>query len=233
MTMTPASKPATDRLAAQDAYVAYVLKLCRNKKDQADLRSGLGRPIDRCNYMHRLLVPRLMAEEAQHRDARRAHYAVASLIAGRPRAARDAELQESPPDAAQPETASDVAQFETPPVRVPAPEWWKRPNLGASLAEGVNRKIIKPDTAESDLHLMARQSSDAIHPRLPALTRQLLGKGVTIDWAVLLYDLTWWNRDQDRIATRWLESYFRVRTREDRDYGNESHGSSETFEENH
>ncbi|WP_245990622.1 type I-E CRISPR-associated protein Cse2/CasB [Streptomyces spongiicola] len=196
--------PPIDRLAQQSAYVAYVLKLCENKKNRADLRSGLGKPVERCNYMHRLLVPRLKDGEAQHRDARRAYYAVASLIAGRPRAIRDAEAQAAA-DGAESETSGDGARVT---------DWWKRPNLGASLAEAVNKKIIKPDTAEADLHLMARQSSDAIHLRLPALTRQLLSKGVTVDWAVLLYDLTWWNRDQDRIATRWLESYFRVRTRE-------------------
>ncbi|WP_435600221.1 type I-E CRISPR-associated protein Cse2/CasB [Streptomyces sp. C10-9-1] len=204
MTTMPASKPPVDRLARQSAYVAYVLELCENKKNRADLRSGLGKPVERSNYMHRLLVPRLKDDEAQHRDARRAHYAVASLIAGRPRATRDAEAQATT-DEAEPATSDGRAQMT---------DWWKRPNLGASLAEAVNKKIIKPDTAEADLHLMARQSSDAIHLRLPSLTRQLLSKGVTVDWAVLLHDLTWWNRDQDRIATRWLESYFRVRTRE-------------------
>ncbi|MFE0645710.1 type I-E CRISPR-associated protein Cse2/CasB [Streptomyces sp. NPDC058877] len=217
----PASKPPVDRLAQQSAYVAYVLKLCENKKNRADLRSGLGKPVERSNYMHRLLVPRLMDEDVQHPDTRRAYYAIASLIAGRPRAARDAEVQAATEEEeAESGTLDDGAQ---------AADWWRRPNLGASLAEAVNKKIIKPDTAESDLHLMARQSSDAIHLRLPALTRQLLSKGVTLDWAVLLYDLTWWNRDQDRIATRWLESYFRVRTRE-LPYDDES---SSTSEENH
>ncbi|MEU9352386.1 type I-E CRISPR-associated protein Cse2/CasB, partial [Streptomyces griseoloalbus] len=47
-------------------------------------------------------------------------------------------------------------------------------------------------------------------PGLPALVRQLLAGGIAIDWAVLLEDLAWWNRGRDRIATRWLESYFRT-----------------------
>ncbi|MFC7216854.1 type I-E CRISPR-associated protein Cse2/CasB [Streptomyces polyrhachis] len=219
MTTTTAATPPADRLASQSAFVAYVLKLCENNKNRADLRSGLGRPVERSNYMHRLLVPRLMDEEVHHRDARRAHYAVASLIAARPRAARDADAQ----------AAEEAAEAGPPQDSARVTEWWNRPNLGASLAEAVNKKFIKPDTAEADLHLMARQSSDAIHIRLPALTRQLLDKGVTVDWAVLLHDLTWWNRDQDRIATRWLESYFRVRTRDLPDHDE----LSSTPEENH
>ncbi|MFE9258603.1 type I-E CRISPR-associated protein Cse2/CasB [Streptomyces sp. NPDC006879] len=215
----PPSKPPVDRLARQSAFVADVLKWCENKKNRADLRSGLGKPVERSNYMHRLLVPRLMGEDAQHQDARRAYYAVASLIAGRPRAARDAEVR----------AAAEEAESGTPHAGTQRLDWWKRPNLGASLAEAVNKKIIKPDTAEADLHLMARQSSEAIHLRLPALTRQLLGKGVNLDWAVLLHDLTWWNRDQDRIATRWLEGYFRDRTRE-LSHDDEPSG---TTEENH
>jgi len=105
----------------------------------------------------------------------------------------------------------------------PAPDWWKRPNLGVSLAQAVNKLALKPASAEGDLHLMTRQSTDAIHPRLPALTRHLLSSGVTVDWAVLLDDLSWWNHDRDRIATRWLEGYFRTRAPEDRNDSLEEH----------
>ncbi|REE61422.1 CRISPR system Cascade subunit CasB [Streptomyces sp. 3212.3] len=173
---------------ASDAFVAYVLDLCKVKKTQSDLRTGLGLPVERCNYLHRYLVPRL--PERMHPDARRTHYAVAALIAARPRAAR--------------ETDAHAANGQS------KPEWYQRANLGAALAQAVNKQIIKPDSAEGDLHLMARQSSQAIHPRLPALTRHLLTGGVAVDWAVLLEDLAWWNRDRDRIATRWLEAYFRT-----------------------
>jgi CRISPR system Cascade subunit CasB len=171
-----------------DAFVAYVLNLCKVKKTQADLRSGLGLPVERCNYLHRHLVPRL--PERMHPDARRAHYAVAALIAAHPRAPREVG-----------KPASD-GQHEQ--------HWHQRANLGISLAQAVNQQIIKPGFAEGDLHLMARQSSQAIHPRLPALTRHLLSRGVAVDWAVLLEDLAWWNRDRNRIATRWLEAYFRT-----------------------
>jgi CRISPR system Cascade subunit CasB len=181
---------------ASDAFVAYVLDLCKVKKTQSDLRTGLGLPVERCNYLHRYLVPRL--PERMHPDARRAHYAVAALIAARPRAAREAD----------PHTAGSGQ---------PHGQWYQRANLGAALAEAVNKHVIKPDSAEGDLHLMARQSSGAIHPRLPALTRHLLTGGVAVDWAVLLEDLAWWNRDRDKIATRWLEAYFRTTTDPEQD----------------
>lgn len=181
---------------ASDAFVAHVLDLCRVKKTQSDLRTGLGLPVDRCNYLHRYLVPRL--PERMHADSRRAHYAVAALIAARPRTAREAAAH-----------AADNGELRT--------DWYQRANLGAALAEAVNKRVIKPDSAEGDLHLMARQSIEAIHPRLPALTRHLLTGGVAVDWAVLLEDLAWWNRDRNRIATRWLEAYFRTAGAKDDD----------------
>jgi CRISPR system Cascade subunit CasB len=174
-----------------DQFVINILKLCENNRIKADLRSGLGLPVERCNRMHRYLVRRLPGE--QHPEARRAHYGVAALIAARPPRAREVEVER---------TATSGNQ--------PPATWHTRTNLGASLAAGVNTGLIRPGTAESHLHLFSRQSSDALHQRLPALTQHLLGGGVTVDWAVLLEDLTWWNRDRDRRATRWMEAYYRA-----------------------
>jgi CRISPR system Cascade subunit CasB len=198
MTATPlpsaSAPPPAARPRASDAFVGYVLSLCENKRVQSDLRTGLGQRVERCNYLHRYLVRRL--PEHLHSDARRAHYAVAALIAARPRSARTADAQRANSDEE-------------------SPSWTVRPNLGASLAAAVNAEVIKADSAEGDLHLFARQSSDALHQRLPALTRHLLTGGIPLDWTVLLEDLTWWDRDRDRIATRWLESYFRTADSED------------------
>ncbi|GGM23201.1 hypothetical protein GCM10010129_79440 [Streptomyces fumigatiscleroticus] len=192
MTSTPPRPTQTpDAGKASDQFVTYVLSLCENNRIKSDLRSGLGLPVERCNRMHRYLVRRL--PEEQHRDARRAHYAVAALIAARPPRARE----------------QDAARAAAPGTE-PLPQWRARPNLGASLAAGVNASLIRPGTAESHLHLFSRQSSDALHQRLPALTRHLLGGGVTVDWARLLEDLTWWNRDRDTRATRWMEAYYRA-----------------------
>lgn len=180
--------PTSSTLRTSDRFVAHVHRLCASTQARAALRRGLGLPVERCNYMHRYLVPWLRDHDDQHHgDVRRAYYAVASLIAARPRSARD-----------------------TTPDQHTSLSWYERPNLGASLGQAVSNGVLKDNSAESALHLMARQSSDAVHPGLPALVRQLLAGGIAIDWAVLLEDLAWWNRSRDRIATRWLESYFRT-----------------------
>lgn len=180
--------PTSSTVRISDRFVAYVHQVCESKQVRAALRRGLGLPVERCNYMHRYLVPWLRDHDDQHHaDVRRAYYAVASLIAARPRSARDATPDES----------ASVS-------------WYERSNLGASLGQAVAKGVLKENSAESALHLMARQSSDAVHPGLPALVRQLLAGGIAVDWAVLLEDLARWNRSRDRIATRWLESYFRT-----------------------
>jgi CRISPR system Cascade subunit CasB len=182
--------PATTKKPPRpsERFAAYVFGLCESKRTRAELRRGLGLPVERCNYLHRYLVP--WTADA-HPDAKRAHYAVAALIAARPRTARDLPA----PGAADSEGGGARRA---------------RANLGAALGQAVTRGVLKPATAESALHLMSRQSADAVHPGLPALTRQLLTGGIPVDWAVLVEDLSWWNRDRDRIATAWLESYFRI-----------------------
>ncbi|MFI1060351.1 type I-E CRISPR-associated protein Cse2/CasB [Streptomyces spororaveus] len=232
MTTTPSPTAAAERSAGQGKprpsgkFVADVLALCaRDKGAQADLRSGLGLPYDRCHRLHRHLM-HLVPHTVRHPDARRPYYAVAALIAARSRAARQEEQGRG--DNSTTETAQDAA-----PIRTER-AWWERPNLGASLAEAVNRGLMKPNSAESELHLMARVGSDTLHTRLPALIRQLVGPGVQLDWSVLLEDLSWWDDSQDRIATRWLESYFRLRSLEDRSPGTSSsdNPTNEVPEEN-
>ncbi|WP_258177505.1 type I-E CRISPR-associated protein Cse2/CasB [Streptomyces solincola] len=188
---TAAPLPPTAATARADRFIAHMHRLCHDSTQaRAVLRKGLGLPVERCTHLHRYLVPWLRDNgDPHHSDVRRAYYAVASLLAARPRSTRDSAPE---PSASLP--------------------WYARPNLGASLGQAVAQGVMKDNTAAGALHLMARQSSDAIHPALPALVRQLANAGITVDWAVLLSDLARWNRDRDRIATRWLESYFRTST---------------------
>ncbi|QRV39134.1 type I-E CRISPR-associated protein Cse2/CasB (plasmid) [Streptomyces californicus] len=182
----------TDSTAAaaplkHDRFISYIHTLCQDNRTRAELGRGLGLPVERCNYMHRYLVPWLhQHDDVSYPDTRRAYYSVASLIAARPRAARHTE-----------------------PADTSATAWYLRPNLGVALGEAVRRDVMKAGTAESALHLMSRQSSDAVHRTLPSLTRQLLGEGIAVDWSVLLKDLSWWTQNRDVIATRWLDQYFR------------------------
>lgn len=197
-----AGQPAASRKLSAEEFVAYVLSRCQSTRVRADLRRGVGLPVERCGQSHRYLAP-LTAH--LHPESERAHYAVASLIAARPRSARDADDAEAEAEAeAVTESGSDTQGEATIP-----PKWWERSNLGASFADAVNAGAMKAGSAESELHLLTRQSSEALHERLPSLTRHMLGAGVTIDWVALINDLSWWNRSQERIATRWLVSYFR------------------------
>ncbi|MGW9375014.1 type I-E CRISPR-associated protein Cse2/CasB [Streptomyces xanthophaeus] len=206
-------------------FVADVIALCaQDKRAQADLRSGLGLPYERCHRLHRHLV-RLVPAAVRHPAARRPYYAVAALIAARSRSAREEEADRAAEESVVQAGAQGAAgSAEGAAVEAPDPEgrgaaqWGRRQRitLGASLGEAVNRGVMKPDSAESELHYLARVGSDSLHGRLPALLRQFNGRGVVLDWAVLLEDLSWWERRQDHIATRWLEDFFRVRAAEER-----------------
>lgn len=189
MTDSAQAAPAPPQpLRTSDAFVARMHELCRSPQARAALRRGLGLPVERCVPMHRYLVPLLVRNgDPYHEDVKRAHYGVAALIAARPRSQRDRT----------PEAVTSVP-------------WWRRPSLGASLGQAVTKGVLKGNTAENTLHLMARQSADAVHRSLPTLVPRLLTGEVPVDWAVLLEDLASWNRDRDRIATRWLEDYFRA-----------------------
>ncbi|MGQ4514261.1 type I-E CRISPR-associated protein Cse2/CasB [Streptomyces sp. DW26H14] len=198
MTSSPsaASEPPKSPARRSDSFVVFVHDLCQTNGTRADLRRGLGLPVERCNYLHRHLVPWLskVYPGGMHQDAKRAHYAVAALIAARPRIARSTQPVGADKDAPT--------------------GWYARANLGAALGQAVGKQVMKDGSAQSALHLMSRQSAESIHPGLPALVRQLLNGGITVDWAVLLEDLSAWNRYRDRVATRWLESYFRISTAE-------------------
>ncbi|MCD0485202.1 type I-E CRISPR-associated protein Cse2/CasB [Streptacidiphilus sp. ASG 303] len=205
----PAAATTTSDTSAKPRYseefVATVMRLCGDKGTQADLRSGIGRTVEHCARMHRHLVP-LTAPDL-HPAARQARYTVAALIAARPRATRDTD-QATAPDPAQ--AAADSASSDSDRSAGSAQTWSRSTNLGTSLAEGVRHGALKDDSAEAELHLLTRQSAKAVLRRLPALTRHLQTAGVTISWAVLLEDLTWWDLDRDRIVTRWFDSYFRA-----------------------
>jgi CRISPR system Cascade subunit CasB len=192
-TAPPAAGTAPKKQRACDRFVEYVHELCQSNRTRAELRRGLALPVERCNYLHRYIVPFLSEQYGERLGGagRRAYYAVAALIAARPRSARDPE----------------------PPGWVdgrPTQDWWDRPNMGASLARAVKAGVLKEGSAENTLHLMSRQSADSVHAALPALVRQILNGGVPVDWSVLLEDLLRWDDDRDLVATRWLESYFRV-----------------------
>lgn len=74
-------------------FVAEVFKLCEDPGQRSALRSGLGRPLDECQRMHRLIAAKVPEERD---DRQRAYYAVAAMIASLPRQARDEPPADTP-----------------------------------------------------------------------------------------------------------------------------------------
>jgi CRISPR system Cascade subunit CasB len=201
----PAESRFDKRHRLREEYVAAVMALCADTGTRADLRSGLGRPMEQCGRMHRWLAWRVPEDSF----GERAHYAVASLIADRPRAVREAqaaraaaEHTDAPDTGPDPSTAAEPAL----PRLVP---WQRRSNLGTGLGQAVLAGM-KEGSAESHLRLLTRQGFASIHPRLPSLLRYVQDKDAEVDWAVLLEDLASWEVARDQIATRWLQSFYRT-----------------------
>ncbi|GAB3121268.1 hypothetical protein GCM10027160_38340 [Streptomyces calidiresistens] len=200
--------PRHDRLTAYDAFVERVRKACAGPGTQQALRRGLAKPVHEvpARTHAALLRDGLIPDHAQGEE-RRAHYAVAALIAARPRAERTADATrtgraaaEQPPD----NTASPMAI--TSPDRKPS---WGT-SLGASLAQAVIRDKSRGSGIESRLHLLVRQETDGLHRMLPAVLRLLGSTGVPADHGRLLYDIARWTHRREEISTRWLEDYYRT-----------------------
>ena len=199
---SPSQKHSIDRAAD---FVTEVLRLCEDPGNRAALRSGLGRPLDRCHRMHRVIAPRVPVTSS---DGERAYYAVAAMIAALPPQARG-HLETDTGDTEDATEAGDGTADEPEQERV-APSARRR-DFGQCLAEGVARGVLRENTAETKLNLLTRQSVDGIHRHLPGVVRVLANEPSAVDWAQLLNDLYWWQRDRDRITRRWLQSFYRTR----------------------
>lgn len=202
-------------LEPYDLFVARVIAACHNAGEQQALRRALAKPVHEVPARtHAVLLKSRHAGDDQPDlplvpyDVRnkRPFYAVAALIAARPRIQRvDADLpqddEETDLSAPEADTRRGIDGF--------------RPggtNLGESLALAITRRddAIKEKGAESKLHLLVRQDTDELHRMLPSVVRLVTGTGVRVDYACLLRDLRSWPTYHDDIVTRWLESYYRT-----------------------
>ena len=206
--MTPATAKPTRKisLAEADRYVEWITKRCDTDKGVSSaLRRGLRRTPDQAITMHRYVA----GWTESLGDDEWAHYTVAALIASRPPKTRSAATADTNSEA-QPD---EVQQASKP----------RRPNLGATLARlGGNSDRV--DTVERRLHLLVRQGVPGLQRHLPGVIRLLASAQIAPDWGVLLWDLSCWRSDRNRIARRWLQDYYRVRFREEStpDRGTES-----------
>ncbi|WP_405797437.1 type I-E CRISPR-associated protein Cse2/CasB [Streptomyces sp. NBC_01506] len=209
--------PRHPALAECDVFVGRVREACANSGTQQALRRGLAKDVDEVPARtHAALLRNGLVPDAAGGATRRAYYAVAALIAARPRAERD--LDTATREAASDDPAQAESQADTQ-VDNPADEPDGRPrftwgtSLGAGLAQAVTRggqEAVKEDGVESRLHLLVRQETDGLHRMLPAVLRQLGSAGLMADYGRLLYDVRRWQYDRDTTATRWLEDYYRV-----------------------
>ncbi len=201
-------EPRHDFLKSYDGFVAGVRAACADPGTQQALRRGLAKPVDEVPARtHAALLRKGLVPNDAKGSRRRAYYAVAALIAARPRTQRLADTNPANTDA----TAEEEA------VVAPSGFRARGTSLGESLALAVTRPgadSLKEDGTESRLHLMVRQEVDGIHRMLPGVLRQLGSVGVAPDYACLLHDLTTWQYNRDRVTTRWLEDYYRTLHRE-------------------
>lgn len=219
-------------LEDHDVFVEAVRAECRVPGAQQELRRALGKPVNGVPARtHAVLLRNGIIPDGTKGDARRAHYAVAALIAARPRAERvaDQESARERPEAAAAE--SDGQEASTGSEDLTTAKF--RPG-GTSLGESLALATIirDPDSIaqndasdggsnahkvsglESRLHLMTRQDVDGIHRMLPGLLRQLGSAAVPVDYACLLKDLIAWHWYRDSVTTRWLTDYYRTLNRE-------------------
>lgn len=213
---------------ARTSYAAFAVsieRLCRaDPGARAQLRAGLRRDLDhpRARAMHRLLTPRL-PEGCDDKTAQ-AHYTVASLIAAQPRHAfaADQEQAEDEDTALEQEAPQDQAgQHDAEPDEQdasPDPTPYG-PSFGAALGHAVMAKnaSMRLSAAESRINLLTRQTPRGLHLHLPAAVNQVRTAGATIDWGQLLADLVDWPHRSGRISRRWLQDFYRITARADRD----------------
>ncbi|MFI5690095.1 type I-E CRISPR-associated protein Cse2/CasB [Streptomyces sp. NPDC051636] len=191
---TPPAEDPPGPHARAHRFVAQVRTLCKDDPGKrAALRSGLGRPVDDCARMHWVIADLVPVPDRHYDSTERAYYAIAAMIAS------------------VPGPVSAPAH----PAQTSAMPGTARRNLGECLAQAVEAGLMRESSAESRLRLLTKQSVGGLHRHLPSTVRILAGRPEGVDWAQLLVDLTFWERDRPCITRRWLQAFYRTRLRRD------------------
>jgi len=176
-----ALQPVHENSRDDNQFLTYIRHAIRDPGARAALRRGVGRTPEEAPQMHIVVAPWL--PDRPRPALERAYYTVAALLANQPRGQTDTPTDDEMFDAAA--------------------------NLGASFAEAVRTGVMREETSTARLHLLCRQSVDGVHRQLPRAIAQLQAAGIRISWEQLLKDLIGWDRYRDKIAKRWLQSYYR------------------------
>ena len=201
------------RSGKYQAFVTRMETLCASDPGvRVALRRGLRRDLDDVRGLHRIVASWLPDNPSQAEE--RAFYAIAAMIADRPRhtfttSETTGPAETLPADQNDDTSAPAIAQETTaPPARL------RRDSLGASYARAVLAQAgrgLREETAEARLNLLTRQSLPGLHRHLPGSVRHLRDTGADIDFAILLDDLATWPQRSKTIARRWLQDYYRLR----------------------
>lgn len=183
-----------------DQFTASVHDLCQQAGIRRALGTGRGRPVAECTDMHRYL------RHTRRKPARRAYYTVASLIALTGTAPHDDHDRPCDAPTTPPSTDRPLHEKSTDPAH-PASTWFRRPNLGSTLATAIHEAGYDEERTEQKLRLLTRLSEDQLHRRLPSEITRLNGKGLHPDWAVLLGDLVERHYDHHRVNLRWDDAF--------------------------
>lgn len=210
-------------------FTAGIEQLCRrDPAARRALRQGRGKSVEECGAMTRYLARRT----AGH-GSRRAHYTVASMIAGidpldeiraglRPPAPDLPEHLPAPAATAGPDEADAPAPRDAAPDaadedpdRFSTLQWRAQPNLGVTLARAVTRAGFHAERTGDLLHVLLKVGDDQLQRRLPSTVTRLLRAGLTPHWAVLLDDLIEYRFQPSRVALRWQDGFYLTTPTED------------------
>lgn len=199
-------------------FVAKVHELCAQPGNRSALRRGLRKPLDQCTDMHRTIA----AHVPDHADGsqQRAYYAIASMVASLPPAARESSGADASPedDDAAPRPTDGSANV---------PMARRIRNFGLCLAEAVAADSRRERVIEGRLDLLAKQGVEGVHRHLPGIVRLVADRPGAVDWAALLRDLRNWEHRRDHITRRWLQSYYRERARAAHEAAEEADGQAD------
>ncbi|GAA3380949.1 hypothetical protein GCM10020367_70280 [Streptomyces sannanensis] len=191
-----------DRLAQADRFVARIVAVCRRDTGAGQaIRSAVGRTPAEAVRAHRYVARHIREMPAQAEEW--AHYSVAGLVA----------LYDPRAKPAKDHLVTDGQSVE----EAAALTWGERlygRNLGGVLAAldapGVRGEDDPEGPSARRLQSLAREDLTGLHTTLPGLLRRVASGRLLPDWAVLLHDLSGWDRDQarDAAALRWSTAYY-------------------------
>ncbi|MFB7669045.1 type I-E CRISPR-associated protein Cse2/CasB [Kitasatospora sp. NPDC056138] len=184
--MTTTTPRAPARVNRYDTYLAVVRKACASPAGRAALRDGLPDDFRNPWPMYRHLLRHGTIPCPPDRDSELPFLLVAALYAAH--------------DAPNPSTTVQAV------FRPRSSRPWR--NLGWSYRAAVRRGTVTAGRAEDDLNSIVQLTLPGLYRALPRVVGQLRSQDVSVEWAVLLKDLTRWQRHRAEVCTGWARAFY-------------------------